>query len=158
MAVAHIWCQIQTDDFDVGSHYQALQHVECGAVVLFSGTVRQQFCQYSNEPLQALLLEHYPAMTEQALQQMARHVAAQFDVHALRVVHRVGQLRCGEQIVLVGVASAHRAAAFAAAEMLMDLLKNQLPIWKKAQFMSHSHWVEAKVSDHQAMLRWQGSA
>jgi molybdopterin synthase catalytic subunit len=146
-------CRIQTEDFSISAEYEAVRKDSCGALVLFSGLVRDQF-DHQDGPLQALELEHYPGMTENAIASIAERAAARFDLRAITVIHRVGRLGCGEQIVLVTVTAPHRSDAFAACEMLMDFLKNQVPIWKKAHFAQATEWVEAKSSDKEALNRW----
>lgn len=158
-------CRIQTEDFALAEEYQALVRQDCGAVVLFSGLVRDQFrpdsvSSNSIDPnnidqLQALELEHYPGMTERSISTIAEQAARRFDLRAVSIIHRVGILPVGEQIVLVGIAAPHRLDAFAACEMLMDYLKNEVPLWKKAHFRQSAEWVEAKASDKNALQRWE---
>lgn len=148
-------CRIQQEDFVLADEYHRLQRRDCGAVVMFSGLVRDQMTDPVTGSLVALELEHYPGMTEKAIAAIASEATKRFGVHAITVIHRVGLLKAAEQIVLVGVAAPHRAAAFAACEFLMDFLKNQVPIWKKAHFERHQEWVEAKNADQLAMQRWQ---
>ncbi len=150
-------CRIQHEDFSCTDEYLALQHPDCGAVVMFSGLVREQFQTESGKPdsLQALEIEHYPAMTEQSIVAMANQAAARFNLRAITIIHRIGILPVTAQIVLVGIAAPHRRDAFAACEMLMDYLKNDVPLWKKAHFQHSSAWVEAKASDKSALDRWQ---
>lgn len=147
-------CRIQQQDFNLAEEYQALQRQDCGAVVLFSGLVREQFQSDNTEALHALELEYYPGMTENAIVAITAQAAARFDLRAITVIHRVGLLTKGAQIVLVAVAAPHRHDAFAAAELLMDLLKNQLPIWKKAHFLTKAQWLDANDADKQALQRW----
>ena len=148
-------CRIQHDDFSLEQEYQALLRPDCGAVVLFSGLVREQFQSDTTDSLQALELEHYPGMTERAIAAIAEQAATRFNLRAITVVHRVGLLSTSDQIVFVGVASPHRADAFAACELMMDFLKNQVPIWKKAHFHNQAKWVDAKASDQAAAARWE---
>lgn len=150
-------CIVQVDDFDVSTEYAKLQQISyCGAVVLFSGLVRQQF----DGCLQGLELEHYPGMTEQAMLKIAKQASLRFEINALTAIHRVGILHPHDQIVLVGVAAPHRKDAFAACEFMMDFLKNEVPIWKKSHFdqqgTSQTAWVESKQSDLRAKDRWHG--
>lgn len=149
-----IECRVQTDDFVVADEYQKLQQRQCGAVVFFVGLVRDHLPSDGADPVQALELEHYPGMTERSMQQIAQQAAQRFDIEAMTVIHRVGLLPVSAQIVLVAVASAHRAAAFAACEMMMDYLKNFVPIWKKVHTQQHASWAQAKSSDQQALQRW----
>ncbi|HEY7884337.1 MAG TPA: molybdenum cofactor biosynthesis protein MoaE, partial [Cellvibrionaceae bacterium] len=153
-AVVPVQVRIQTDDFSVAAEYEALNlsASEAGAVVFFTGRVRPDG---NTDPVIALELEHYPAMTEQTLNAIAEQAAQRWQVDAIRVIHRVGKLATGEQIVYVGVAARHRAAAFSCAEYMMDYLKTRAPFWKKAWRASGAAWVEAKEDDHAACERWQ---
>ncbi|SEA25275.1 molybdopterin synthase catalytic subunit MoaE [Alkalimonas amylolytica] len=144
--------QVQTADFSVADEYQQLsRHSHCGAVVTFCGLVRE----LSNGNLHSMTLEHYPGMTEQALQAIAEQAQQRWQLGAVRIIHRIGTLTPNEQIVFVGVASAHRAAAFAAAQFVMDYLKNRAPFWKKEHSNHGEHWVQAKATDQQALQRWE---
>jgi molybdopterin synthase catalytic subunit len=144
---------IQSQDFDVGAELAALRtgdrHV--GAVVAFVGTVRDH-----NEGLgvTSMELEHYPGMTEKAIEAMVDDALFRFDIRGVRVIHRVGALRPEDQIVLVAVTSAHRGQAFQACEFLMDYLKTQAPFWKKEHTPEGARWVDARVSDDDALQRW----
>ena len=144
---------IQTEDFDLSAEVAALHagdgHV--GAVVSFIGTVRDRS---GGAAIGAMELEHYPGMTERAIEAMIDEAARRFDIRAARVVHRVGPLLPHDQIVLVAVASAHRGQAFQACEFLMDYLKTQAPFWKKEHTAEGAHWVDARVSDDAALARW----
>lgn len=146
--------RIQHEDFDVGSELAAMRagRPEIGALVSFVGLVRDQA---GGEAVSALELSHYPGMTEKALQTIISQAEARWPLLATRVIHRVGPLALSEQIVLVAVASAHRGAAFAAAEFIMDYLKTQAPFWKKESTAAGSHWVDAKDADDSAAARWQ---
>lgn len=147
-----IFIAIQRDDFCVASEYDELRcHAACGAVVIFSGLVRE----LSNNSLHSMTLEHYPGMTEQALSAIAEQAQQRWQLGAVRIIHRVGTLKPNAQIVMVGIASAHRAAAFAACEYIMDYLKNRAPFWKKEHTAEGDYWVEAKASDRQALARWE---
>ena len=142
---AMITIQIQTDDFDHNTLYQRLRgQTDCGAIVTFTGLVRE----FNGD--NALFLEHYPGMTEHSLQRIAKDASQQWPLHSITVVHRVGELLPTQQIVFVGVASAHRHAAFAACEYIMDILKTRAPFWKK----EGAAWVDAKTSDQTAAKRW----
>lgn len=99
-------------------------------------------------------LEHYPGMTEKAIEGMIDEAMARFDIVGARVIHRVGLLQPLDQIVLVVITSAHRGESFQACEFLMDYLKTQAPFWKKEQTTSGAHWVDARVSDDAALARW----
>ena len=144
---------IQTSDFDLGAEVAALRAADggVGAVVSFVGTVRDR-----NGPqgVSAMELEHYPGMTERSIEAMIDSAFGRFDIRAARVVHRVGPLQPLEQIVLVAVSSAHRGQAFQACEFLMDYLKTQAPFWKKETTPEGALWVDARVSDDQALERW----
>jgi len=144
---------IQPEDFDVSAECAALRRgrTDIGAVVSFIGTVRQSAGAHA---LSALELEHYPGMTEHSIEGMIDDAVARFGLRAARVVHRVGRLLPGEQIVLVLAASAHRKEAFAGCEFLMDYLKTQAPFWKKEHVGEQSHWVDARVDDDAALARW----
>lgn len=136
---------IQTEDFDQGYEYRELQNLcGAGAVVTFVGLVREFQGQ------QPLYLEHYAGMTEKVLQDLEDTANKRWDLLATRIIHRVGELSPSEQIVFVGVASAHRAEAFAANQFLIDVLKTQAPFWKR----EGSHWVEAKSSDQKQAAAW----
>lgn len=152
---ATIDCRVQTADFDVSAEYLRLQHQHCGAVVFFVGLVRDHLPSDGSEPVLALELEHYAGMTERSITGIAQQVTERFDITAITVIHRVGLLPVSAQIVLVAVAAAHRAAAFSACEMMMDYLKNYVPIWKKVHTEHQASWAEAKASDQQALQRWQ---
>lgn len=147
-----IYIKVQTQDFSQQVLYQQLAATPyCGAVVTFTGLVRD----HPELQLQALELEHYPGMTEKALQQIATEASQRFELKAISIIHRVGLLTDREQIVFVGVASAHRSSAFAGAEFIMDYLKTRAPIWKKQHDSQGSAWVEAKASDTVQQQRWQ---
>ena len=144
---------IQTADFDLGAEAAALRAADggVGAVVAFVGTVREHG---SGAAVSAMELEHYPGMTEAAVEAMVDQAFARFDIRAARVIHRVGLLQARDQIVLVLVTSAHRGQAFQACEFLMDYLKTQAPFWKKEHTSDGAHWVDARVADDQALARW----
>lgn len=144
---------VQTEAFDVAQMQQWLaQDHHSGAQVLFVGQVRDDGC--SQQPLLALELEQYPAMTLLALQQLVQQARARFALNRVALIHRIGYLPVGEGIVLVALSSAHRADAFAANEFIMDHLKNDVPLWKKVHFADRSEWVAAKSSDQDALKRW----
>jgi molybdopterin synthase catalytic subunit len=144
---------IQTADFDLSVEIAALRAGDggAGAVVTFTGTVRGHS---EDGPISALELEHYPGMTERAIGAMIDEARRRFEIRAARVVHRVGPLRPGEQIVLVAVTAAHRGAAFQACEFLIDYLKTQAPFWKKETTSAGARWVDARVADDEAQARW----
>ncbi len=145
---------VQQNDFDVGQEYSALMagNAAAGAVVFFVGRVRD----FNDGRLVAgLSLEHYPGMTEKILEQILTEAKLRWDLVSARIIHRVGELRLGDQIVFVGVTSAHREHAFQAAEFLMDFLKTRAPFWKKEITQEGKNvWVEAKNKDGEAAERW----
>ncbi len=153
---------LQTADFDLSAEIAALraQDRRVGAVCSFIGTVRDRHMHLERSTavtqgeVQSLELEHYPGMTEKAIEGMIDAALARFDIYAARVVHRVGLLLPTDQIVLVAVSSAHRGQSFQACEFLMDYLKTQAPFWKKEVTPEGSRWVDARVSDDAALARW----
>jgi molybdopterin synthase catalytic subunit len=147
--------RIQQQDFDLGAEVAALRAGDAGigAVASFVGTVRGQGGE--DEGLRLLELEHYPGMTEKAIEAMIDEATRRFALRAARVVHRVGALEPGAQIVMVAVAAAHRQAAFDGCAFLMDYLKTQAPFWKKETRADGStRWVDARVADDAALARW----
>ncbi len=144
---------IQAADFDLSAEVAALRAGDggVGAVASFVGTVRSRS---EGSAVSAMELEHYPGMTESAIEAMIDEAARRFDIRAARVVHRVGLLQAGEQIVLVAVSSAHRGMAFQACEFIMDYLKTQAPFWKKETTPDGARWVDARVADDAALARW----
>ena len=148
---------IQTADFDLGAEVAALRAGDggIGAVASFVGTVRDRtHAGHGGQGVSAMELEHYPGMTERAIEAMIDTALQRFDIRAARVVHRVGLLNVGDQIVLVAVTSAHRGQAFQACEFLMDWLKTQAPFWKKETTPQGARWVDARVADDDALRRW----
>ena len=144
---------IQTQDFDLAAEVAALRagDARVGAVCAFVGTVRER---NDGQSVRSMELEHYPGMTEQAIEAMIDAALARFDLYGVRVIHRVGALQPQEQIVLVAVSSSHRGESFQACEFLMDYLKTQAPFWKKEQTPDGARWVDARVSDDAALARW----
>ena len=144
---------IQADDFDLGAEVAALRAGDAGAgaVCAFIGTVRDRS---EGAAVASLELEHYPGMTEGAIEAMIDAALARFEVRAVRVVHRIGVLAPMAQIVLVAVTAAHRGQAFQACEFLMDYLKTQAPFWKKEAGEGGARWVDARVADDAALERW----
>jgi molybdopterin synthase catalytic subunit len=140
-------------DFDLSAEVAALREgdVGVGAVVAFVGTVRDHS---GTQGVSRMELEHYPGMTETAIEHMIDAAHQRFDIRAARVVHRIGLLHPADQIVLVAVSSAHRGQAFQACEFLMDYLKTQAPFWKKESTARGSQWVDARSSDDAALQRW----
>ena len=145
--------RVQVEDFDAGAEIARLRAGDrrVGAVAAFIGTVRDL---NDAAHVDALTLEHYPGMTEKALEAIVAEAHARFDLYDALVVHRVGTLRPTDQIVLVAVTSAHRGAAFAACEFIMDYLKTRAPFWKKERTPEGDRWVEARASDDEAAARW----
>ena len=144
---------IQAADFDLTGEVAALRQGDkrVGAVCAFIGTVRDR---NDGADVSAMELEHYPGMTEAAIESMVDQAAQRFDIRAARVIHRVGPLQPLDQIVMVAVTSAHRGESFKACEFLMDYLKTQAPFWKKEQTASGARWVDARSSDDEALTRW----
>lgn len=141
--------RVQTEDFDVNNELEALASSDVGAVASFVGIVR------GDNALSSMTLEHYPGMTEREIAQHVREAEARWPLEGVTVIHRIGQLRPGERIVLVAAASRHRAAAFEACAFLMDYLKTRAPFWKQEERGSAKSWVEAKSSDDDAAERWR---
>lgn len=144
---------IQTQDFDLSAEVAALRGQDrgVGAVCSFIGTVRDR---NEGQSVSTMELEHYPGMTEKAIEAMIDEAFGRFDILGARVIHRVGLLQPTDQIVLVAVSSAHRGESFQACEFLMDYLKTQAPFWKKEQTPEGARWVDARVSDDKALARW----
>ena len=145
--------RVQIEDFDVGAEIARLRADDksVGAIAAFIGTVRDI---NDNATVSGLTLEHYPGMTEAALEAIVDEAKRRFDIRDALVVHRVGALAPGDQIVLVVVTSAHRGMAFHACEYVMDFLKTRAPFWKKEQRPDGERWVEARASDDEAASRW----
>ncbi len=145
---------IQESDFDVGIEYRALtdNDTSAGAVVTFVGRVRD--LNLARNVL-GLRLEHYPGMTEKSLEEIASEAKNRWNILRYRIIHRVGDLRLGDNIVFIGVTSAHREDAFSAASFLMDYLKTRAPFWKKELTDQGSLWVESHEKDAQAAKRWE---
>lgn len=152
--MAEIVIDVQTQDFDLAGEYSALREraENPGAVVVFSGLVREI---HDTNGEQSLTLEHYPGMTEKALEQIARQATERWPLSVCRIIHRVGTLLPGDQIVLVATASTHRDAAFDGARFIMDYLKTSAPFWKKQLSGDKSHWVQSRLSDYEAAERWE---
>jgi len=147
--------RIQAADFDLSAEVAALRAGDggVGAITSFVGTVRDRT---AGEPraISAMELEHYPGMTEAAIEAMIDAAFLRFRLRGARVIHRVGLLQPLDQIVLVAVSSAHRADSFQGCEFLMDYLKTQAPFWKKETSADGARWVDARVADDQALARW----
>lgn len=145
---------VQHDDFDHNALYDGLR-ADCpaiGAIVTFTGLVRDLNL---GDGVCGLFLEHYPGMTEKSLQAIADEACQRWDLQRVQIIHRVGQLLPADQIVYVGVSSAHRGDAFAACEFIMDYLKTRAPFWKRESTAQGDRWVEARQSDQDAAARWQ---
>ena len=142
--------RVQREDFDLGAELAGLRagRSDLGALVSFTGLVRDA------GGLEAMELEHYPGMTEKALAAIESEARRRWALGACLIVHRYGRLLPGEQIMMVATASAHRAAAFEAAEFLMDYLKSQAPFWKREDGQAGTAWVEARAADAAALTRW----
>lgn len=146
---------VQEADFNVQALYESLcvAH-KTGAVAMFVGRVRD----FSDDPAQSsFMLEHYPGMTERNIEKIVLQANARWELLDVKVVHRVGELSVDDQIVFVGVSSAHRAEAFAACDFIMDYLKSRAAFWKKEITPEKSQWVEAKQSDEDSLSRWKES-
>ena len=145
--------RVQTADFDIGAEIARLREGDrgIGAIASFIGTVRDVS---DASTITGMTLEHYPGMTEAALDEIVADARARFDIRDALVIHRVGALAPGDQIVLVAVTSAHRGAAFDACEFVMDALKTRAPFWKKERLPDGERWVEARASDDEAARRW----
>ena len=144
---------IQTEDFNLAIEVEALRQNDkrVGAICTFTGTVRDR-----NDGLSvsSMELEHYPGMTEKAIEAMIDEAAVRFNIFGARIVHRVGLLQPLDQVVMVAVTSAHRGESFKACEFLMDYLKTQAPFWKKEETPEGARWVDARVTDDAALARW----
>jgi molybdopterin synthase catalytic subunit len=151
---ASLSVSVQEADFDTSQLQASLQQGDCaeGAVATFTGYVR---CDKARRDAYTLELEHYPGMTERAINDILQESAQRWPLLAAAVVHRVGALRPGEQIVWVGVSSSHRDAAFAACEFIMDYLKTRAPFWKKETDAEGARWVDAREADDHRAARWK---
>ena len=145
--------RVQTEDFDLTTEIAQLRAntPKVGAIVNFVGVVRDL---NEGEQIAEMELEHYPGMTEKALEEIIAEARSRWDLFDALVIHRVGPLKPLDQIVLVAVTSAHRGEAFAACEFIIDYLKTQAPFWKKEQTPQGSRWVDARVTDDEAMKKW----
>ena len=153
---ARLTVSVGSADFDVAALQSQLLRGEFaeGAIATFTGYVR---CRNEDRDVYTLTLEHYPGMTEKRIEAILEQAAERWPILAAHVIHRVGELRPGDQIVWVGVASSHREAAFAACEFVMDYLKTEAPFWKKEDDGTSSHWVDARESDDERRRRWQAT-
>ena len=143
--------RVQQEDFDIGFESRALRHPAVGAIALFVGTVRSLS---EDNSVTAMTIEHYPGMTEAEISRIEGEARDRWPLMNVTVVHRVGRLLAGEQIVLVAVSSAHRQAAFDAAQYIMDFLKTDAPFWKAEERGDQVNWVEARKSDNDAHAKW----
>lgn len=146
--------KVQTEDFDISEEIASLRgdSTDIGAIVTFTGTVRDMA---KGTPISSMSLEHYPGMTEKQLQEISDEANARWPLQGSTIIHRYGDLKPGENIVLVITLSSHRHAAFEAAEFLMDFLKSKAPFWKKeTPIDDEANWVDARESDQNALSRW----
>lgn len=150
---------VQHEDFDFSLEYQQLRErsLQSGAIVMFVGLVRDFS---DNAEVSSLTLEHYPGMTENVLNDIAQQAQQRWPLDGVRIIHRIGELHATDQIVLVGISSAHRIAAYEASQFIMDILKTEAPFWKKESTKSEQgeteeRWVNAKNSDSQQADNWK---
>jgi len=145
--------KVQAEDFDIGAEVKALTEgrTDIGAIVTFTGTVRDGS---ADNPLVSMTLEHYPGMTESELARIEKEANERWRLQGVLIIHRFGELKPGDNIVLVVTASRHRQAAFDAASFLMDFLKTNAPFWKKETGPDGANWVAAKSSDDDALDKW----
>jgi molybdopterin synthase catalytic subunit len=146
--------RIQTEDFDLSLELKKLRagDARVGAVAAFVGTVRDR---NDGSEVAAMTLEHYPGMTEKSLEEIIEKAKARWDIYDVLIIHRVGPLQVEDQIVLTAVTSAHRGEAFSACEYVMDYLKTLAPFWKKEDTPEGARWVDARLSDDEALKKWQ---
>jgi molybdopterin synthase catalytic subunit len=146
---------IQTEDFDVGEQWRAMHEAvagRAGAVAAFCGLVRERF---EEQAVATLFLEHYPGMTERTIEAILDEATTRFCLQAVQVIHRVGALAPGDQIVLVLCAAPHRAEAFEACQFVMDYLKTKAMFWKKEAGQAGERWVQSSAADHERLERWE---
>jgi molybdopterin synthase catalytic subunit len=146
--------RVQREDFDAGAELAKLRGEDrrVGAVASFIGTVRDV---NEDATVHAMTLEHYPGMTEKALEDIVSQAKQRFDVFDVTVIHRIGELEPADQIVFVAVTGAHRREAFDACRFVMDYLKTRAPFWKKETTPEGARWVDARTSDDEAAERWR---
>lgn len=144
--------EVQSAPFDQNAiyHWLSEQH-SVGATTLFIGKVREMNL---GDSVSGLYLEHYPAMTQKALAEIVAQARQRWDLQRIAVIHRIGQLNTGDEIVLVGISAAHRGDAYAANEFIMDYLKTQAPFWKRERTEQGERWIEGRESDQQAVAKW----
>lgn len=149
-----MYIAVSEEDFDLGREYQELvsQTTNCGGTVLFIGRVRDFSDQ---QDVKALVLSHYPGMTEKVIQDICNAAQSRWSLSSIRVIHRVGELKAGDQIVLVAVAAEHREDAFLGAEYIMDELKTNATFWKKEKLAEGERWLEMKNKDIERSKRWK---
>lgn len=146
---------IQQEDFDLHQEYQHLRQLGGGAIVVFTGLVRDFDQAGQGLPIDSLFLQHYPGMTERLLGEVVDEARSRWKLLDITVIHRVGNLQPGDQIVLVGVCAHHRGDAFSAAEFVMDYLKTRATLWKKTISAGQEQWLDMKSSDRAAAERWR---
>jgi molybdopterin synthase catalytic subunit len=144
--------RIQTEDFNVSDIQRSLSkdRVDVGAIASFIGLVRD----LPGDPLKTMTLEHYPGMTEKALETIVTEAEGRWQIIDSAIIHRIGDLKPADQIVMVMVLSAHRRDAFEACQFIMDYLKTRAPFWKKESSEQGEKWVESRQSDEDASSRW----
>jgi molybdopterin synthase catalytic subunit len=145
--------RVQTEDFDLSAEIKQLRQGDArvGAVAVFIGTVRDL---NEGAEVSKMTLEHYPGMTEKSLEEIIDQAKARWDIYEVLIIHRIGPLDIEDQIVLVAVTSAHRGEAFASCEFVMDYLKTLAPFWKKEDTPEGARWVDARLSDDEALKKW----
>lgn len=145
--------RVQTEDFDLSAEIKQLRQGDArvGSVAAFIGTVRDQ---NEGAEVSKMTLEHYPGMTEKSLEEIIDQAKARWDIYDVLIIHRIGPLDIEDQIVLVAVTSAHRGEAFASCEFVMDYLKTLAPFWKKEDTENGAKWVDARLSDDEALKKW----
>lgn len=146
--------RISEDDFDIAAEHEVLKSSDAGAIVTFTGTVRDLT---DGGGLNAMTLEHYPGMTESEIESIIVEAKTRWPLKKITVIHRVGRLLPKENIVFVGCSSAHRGAAFDGANFIMDFLKTKAPFWKLEDGPDGAVWVDARASDMAAISRWNKS-
>ena len=148
--------RVQSEPFDIAVEQEELyrDRAQVGALVTFVGLMRDM---NEGERVSRMILEHYPGMTEKALIAIAEEAARRWDLLGIRILHRIGELKPQDPIVLVAVTSAHRGDAFRACELLIDYLKTRAPFWKKEITENGERWVESQATDDEAVKRWDGT-
>lgn len=147
--------RVQEQDFNLQEEYDGLRTRGAGAIVTFTGLVREfNSVNDAGGPVDALYLEHYPGMTERLLGEITEQACQRWNIMDITVIHRVGKLLPGDQIVLVAVSASHREGAFAAADFVMDYLKTRATFWKKTISGDKAQWIDMKDSDRAAAGRW----